>query len=106
MVHFSCFINRKLLSLQKNKIMAVLNFTSREFRSQQAHVFELADQGEKVIIRRNKKQAYTLVPVSDDDFTITPELQARIDKARAEIKAGECITVRGKEELNAYLTSL
>ena len=30
--------------------MAVLNFTSREFRSQQAHVFELADQGEKVII--------------------------------------------------------
>lgn len=106
LVHFSCFINRKLLSLQKNKIMAVLNFTSREFRSQQAHVFELADQGEKVIIRRNKKQAYTLVPVSDDDFTITPELQARIDKARAEIKAGECITVRGKEELNAYLTSL
>ena len=91
---------------KKNKIMAVLNFTSREFRSQQAHVFELADQGEKVIIRRNKKQAYTLVPVSDDDFTITPELQARIDKARAEIKAGECITVRGREELNAYLASL
>ena len=86
--------------------MAVLNFTSREFRSQQAHVFELADQGEKVIIRRSKKQAYTLVPVLDDDFTITPELQARIDKARAEIKAGECVTVRGKEELNAYLTSL
>ncbi len=106
LVHFSCFINRKLLSLQKNKIMAVLNFTSREFRSQQAHVFELADQGEKVIIRRSKKQAYTLVPVSDDDFTITPELQARIDKARAEIKAGECITVRGKEELNTYLAFL
>ena len=91
---------------KKIRLWAVLNFTSREFRSQQAHVFELADQGEKVIIRRNKKQAYTLVPVSDDDFTITPELQARIDKARAEIKAGECITVRGKEELNAYLTSL
>ena len=35
--------------------MAVLNFTSREFRSQQAHVFELADQGEKVIIRRKLK---------------------------------------------------
>ncbi len=34
--------------------MAVLNFTSREFRSQQAHVFELADRGEKIIIRRNK----------------------------------------------------
>lgn len=86
--------------------MAVLNFTSREFRSQQAHVFELADRGEKVIIRRNKKQAYTLVPISDDDLTITPELQARIDKTRAEIKAGKCISVHGKEELNAYLESL
>lgn len=86
--------------------MAVLNFTSREFRSQQAHVFDLADKGEKVIIRRNKKQAYTLVPIEDDDLTITTELQARIDNARAEIKAGNCVTVHGIEELNAYLESL
>ncbi len=86
--------------------MAVLNFTSREFRSQQAHVFDLADKGDKVIIRRSKKQAYTLVPVEDDDLTITPELQARIDKARAEIKAGHGITVHGREELDAYLESL
>lgn len=90
----------------KRKIMAVLNFTSGEFRSQQAHVFDLADKGEKIIIRRNKKQAYTLVPVEEEDLTFTPELQARIDKAREEIKAGKCITVRGKEELDAYLESL
>ncbi len=86
--------------------MAVLNFTSREFRNQQAHVFDLADKGDKVIIRRSKKQAYTLVPVEDDDLTITPELQARIDKARAEIKAGNGITVHGREELDVYLESL
>lgn len=86
--------------------MAVLNFTSREFRSQQAHIFDLADQGEKIVIRRNKKQAYTLVPIDDDETTITSELQAKIDKARAEIKAGNCITVRGKEELETYLDSL
>lgn len=86
--------------------MAVLNFTSREFRSQQAHVFDLADKGEKIIIRRNRKQAYTLVPIEDEDLTITPELQARIDKARAEIKAGNCVTLSSKEELEAYLESL
>lgn len=86
--------------------MAVLNFTSREFRSQQAHVFDLADKGEKIIIRRNRKQAYTLVPIEDEDLTITPELQARIDKAREEIKAGNCITLSSKEELEAYLESL
>lgn len=86
--------------------MAVVNFTSREFRSRQAHVFDLADKGERVIIRRNKKQAYTLVPVEEDDLIITPELQARIDRAREEIKAGNCVTVHGKEELKAYLESL
>ena len=90
----------------KRKIMAVLNFTSREFRSQQAHVFDLADKGEKVIIRRSRKQAYTLVPIEDDDLTITPELQARIDKARAEIKAGNCVTLRSSEELDRYLETL
>lgn len=86
--------------------MAVLNFTSKEFHSQQAHVFDLADQGEKIVIRRNKKQAYALVPIEDEETTISPELQAKIDKARAEIKAGDCITVHGKEELEAYLESL
>ena len=86
--------------------MAILNFTSREFRSQQAHVFDLADKGEKVIIRRNKKQAYTLVPVSDDEFTITPELQAKIDKAREEYKNGNYITLSSKEEISAFFESL
>lgn len=86
--------------------MAVLNFTSREFRSQQAHVFDLADKGEKIIIRRNRKQAYILVPIADEDLTITPESQARIDKAREEIKAGNCVTLSSKEELEAYLESL
>lgn len=106
MVHFTWFVREKSLSLPKTKIMAVLNFTSREFRSQQAHVFDLADKGEKVIIRRSRKQAYTLVPIEDDDLTITPELQARIDKARAEIKAGNCVTLRSSEDLDRYLENL
>lgn len=86
--------------------MAILNFTSREFRSQQAHVFDLADKGEKIIIRRNRKQAYTLVPIENEDLAITPELQARIEMARAEIKAGNCIILKSKEELEAYFESL
>lgn len=66
--------------------MAVLNFTSREFRSQQAHVFDLADKGEKIVIRRSKKQAYTLVPVEDEDLTFTPKLEERIGMALQEVK--------------------
>ena len=86
LVHFVWRFGRKLLSLQKNKIMAVLNFTSREFRSQQAHVFDLADQGEKIVIRRSKKQAYTLVPVEDEDLTFTQSLEERIGMALQEVK--------------------
>ncbi len=66
--------------------MAVLNFTSREFRDQQAHVFDLADKGEKVIIRRNRKQSYTLVPIDDNDLTFTQNLEERIGMALQEVK--------------------
>lgn len=69
-------------------------------------MFDLADRGEKVIIRRSRKQAYTLVPIEDDDLTITPELQARIDKARAEIKAGNCVTLKSHADIDAYFDSL
>ena len=86
--------------------MAILNFTSREFRSQQDYVFKLADQGEKIIIRRNKKQAYTLVPIDDDDFTFTPELEAKIEKAREDIKAGRCKVLNDHEEIDKYFETL
>lgn len=69
-------------------------------------MFDLADRGEKIIIRRSRKQAYTLVPIEDEDLTITPELQARIDKARAEIKAGNCVTLKSHADIDAYFDSL
>ena len=65
--------------------MPVLNFTSREFRNQ---------------------QAYTLVPVADDDLAITPELQTRIDQARAAIEAGNGITLKTHEDIEKYFNSL
>ena len=64
----------------KNKDM--ITVSAREFRSNQASIFDKADGGEKIIIRRGKKQAYTLVPVYDEDMDITPQLQAKIDQAR------------------------
>ena len=86
--------------------MAVVNFNSREFRSNQSHAFDLADQGAHVIIRRNKKQAYTLVPVNDDDITITPSLQAKIENARAEYKAGEFTRLTSHDDIDKYFDSL
>lgn len=49
-------------------------------------MFDLADQGEKIVIRRSKKQAYTLVPVEDEDLTFTQGLEERIGMALQEVK--------------------
>ncbi len=104
---FVCCLVENTYNCNKYLIdMAVLNLTSRVFRSQQAHVFDLADKGEIIIIRRGRKQAFTLVPIDDDDLTITPELQAKIDKAREEIKAGNCITLKSRADIDAYFDSL
>lgn len=66
--------------------MQVIN--TREFRANQKKYYDLATK-EKVIIRRGR-QSFALVHVEDDELTVTPELQVKIDKARAEIRAGKC----------------
>ena len=60
----------------------------REYRNNLAASFTKADNGEQVLIRR-KNEIYALVKVGREDLMITPELQARIDKAREEIKSGD-----------------
>lgn len=86
--------------------MAIVQVTSREFRSEQARMFGLADSGERIIIRRGKKQAYTLVPVNPEDLIISPELQARIEEAEKECREGRCISLSSVSELNSYFDSL
>ena len=34
------------------------------------------------------------------------QLQARIDKAREEIKSGKCVTLKSSEDIDAYFDSL
>jgi len=41
--------------------MAVVNFTTQEFTSRSDQAFDLADKGEKVIIRRGRRRAYRLM---------------------------------------------
>lgn len=84
----------------------MITVSAREFRGNQASIFAKADSGEKIIIRRGKKQAYTLVPVYDEDLDITPALQAKIDKARQEYREGKTTTIRTHEELDAFFESL
>ncbi|EKF54611.1 hypothetical protein I215_11649 [Galbibacter marinus] len=66
--------------------MKVIEITSREFREKQRAYFELADKGEKVIIKRGKKQAYILTPIHSNDLQISPEMEKKIQMAVQEAK--------------------
>lgn len=60
----------------------------RDYRNNLAASFARADQGERVLIRR-KNNIYALVSVGKEDLMITPEMQKRIDDARAELREGK-----------------
>lgn len=77
----------------------------REYRNNLAASFTKAENGEQVLIRR-KNEIFALVKVGREDLMISPELQAKIDMAREEIKVEKCVTLRTPEELNEYLESL
>jgi antitoxin (DNA-binding transcriptional repressor) of toxin-antitoxin stability system len=55
----------------------MIRVTSREFRDKQAGLFDLADNGEEIIIKKGER-AYTLVPVDDNDLYLSPEAEKRI----------------------------
>jgi hypothetical protein len=75
--------------------MAVLEVSAKQFRENQKSYLELADTGRQLVIKRGRKQAYILKPVTDDDFAVTPELLARMEKSRQQAQEGkytECLT--------------
>ncbi|MCC8036733.1 MAG: type II toxin-antitoxin system Phd/YefM family antitoxin [Bacteroidales bacterium] len=82
------------------------SFTSREFRANQAQVFALADAGETVVIRRRGKQDYTLTPVDDDDFQMTPKLMEDILQARRDLAEGRTRHFDTAEDAIRYYDSI
>jgi PHD/YefM family antitoxin component YafN of YafNO toxin-antitoxin module len=86
--------------------MATIEVTSREFREKQKAIFDKADNGEKIIIKRGKKQAYVLTPISVDDLYFSPEMLAKIEASKKEVEKGEITKISSKEKLKEYLDSL
>ncbi len=87
--------------------MAILEVTSRQFRDKQKDFFELADKGEKIIIKRGRKKAYVLTPVDNEDYLyFTPEMLTKIDRSIQQIKEGKYTSIKTKEELDKFLEEL
>ena len=86
--------------------MEVLEVSAKQFQEKQKSFFEKADSGRQIIIKRGKKQAYSLTPVEEDNFVITPELLEKLDNIRQRVKNGEYTECKTIEELQNYLDSL
>ena len=86
--------------------MAVLNFTTRDFRSQQALVLDKVDAGEEVIIHRGKDKSYIITPVHDNDIVISDEFRRKIAKAREDYKNGKGVTCKTFEDSLALFETL
>ncbi len=84
----------------------MIQVTSREFRENQASLFNLADKGERIIIRRRGKSSYMLTPISDNDIVVSPELEKKIEEARLQYGEGETVSCKTKDELKMFLESL
>ena len=76
--------------------------TVRDFRTKLSASFDRVDAGERILVRRRNK-VYTIIPVDDEDMTITPELQAKIDKARAEYKEGKTLHFESAAEAQQWM---
>jgi len=86
--------------------MAVLEISARQFREKQKSFFEIADTGRKIVINRGKKQSYILAPFIQDDFIVTPELLAKLDDIRQQVRNGEYTECNTWEESKQFLDSL
>lgn len=79
--------------------------TVRDFRTNLSANFDRVDAGERILVRR-RNRVYTIVPVEDDDLIITPELQAKIDKARQEYKEGKTLRFESAEAVQKWMDEL
>lgn len=80
--------------------MAVIQIMSREFQEKQASMFALIDNGEQIVIRRRRKVSYMLIPIYEEDFVLSPELEERLKEGRRQYREGKVTTCTTKEELN------
>lgn len=86
--------------------MAVLNFTTREFREKQAFVLNKVDAGEDVVIHRGKDKSYLLTPVHNGDAVVSDEFKKKITQAREDYKNGKGMTCKTFEDSVALLEKL
>lgn len=62
-----------------------------DFRNNMASLLDRVDAGEFVFINRGTKKRYAIILMDDDDLSITPQMAAKIEKARREYREGKTL---------------
>lgn len=93
------------LRTNKLKSMPVIEVTSREFREKQKTYLELADKGERILIRR-KGRSYIITACNSGDVDVSPEMAEKIDRAIESMRDGKVTKLIGKKAINDYLKNL
>ena len=91
--------------------METLEVSAKQFRAKQGSFFDMADRGRQIVITRGvrgMKQSYMLTPVEeeDDDFVVTPELLARIERAEQQMREGKVTVCKTWEDNLKFFDSL
>jgi len=109
----SIFRNFALLLRKDDKDMIVVN--ARDFRSNQGKFLDMARNGEQVVLRTRHRGDFMLTYVMSDEaaenndnapVSMTPELQAKIEKAWQEHLDGETTVCSSVEEVISHYASL
>lgn len=87
-------------------IMLIKEVSIREFRSNQKDVLEAVDKGEKVILRRGRKKAYIITPISEEDLYFTPQIMEQIERSLQAAKEGRVTKISSEDELQSFADSL
>ncbi len=89
----------------KLKEIILLKHYQIDYRNNLAESFDRANKGETVIIGR-RNQLFALTCLGNEDVTISPHLQKRIEESREAYRNENVISCKTPKDLNAYLDSL
>lgn len=85
----------------------MLVVSAREFRENQKSYLDQVINGVELLITRGKKQAFKILPVTNDDTLMSKEeFFAKLDKAKEEIKEGKFVEMEPDETLEDLLNRI
>lgn len=77
----------------------------RDFRSNLAASLDRVDKGEQVLVRRGNK-VYTIIAVGDQGLEFSPQLNEKIEQARAEFASGETLAFENAAAAQQWMEEL